>query len=449
MRTLLQLTVAGLLLASTAQAQWVAQPFTFAQPSAVAAYTDAVDANTAWAMSSGLLAQTAIATNQVARTINGGQNWAVLAVTGVGSNETLTSISAVSATTAWVSTFNTANGGGRVLYTTDGGATWVSQNSAVMFTQPDSYPNTVHFFNANDGMVMGDVDGRNGGGLEIYYTSNGGTTWTRSANVPTGTDGEFGTFYPPAAVGNSIWFPNNEGDIFYSADKGVTWKVTKQITVLADPITGIAFRDEQNGLAVVASEDDTQHLLYRSANGGATWARVPYTGPLHGFGITRVPGNGNYLSVGLNLGNNDQGSSYSQDNGQSWIQIENTIDHLFVDAASPTAVWSGNISNTGTGANRLTSTVLGARTATLVLGASLSPNPSATGQFRVQWPAAAHTGPATLTVTDAVGRQVLRRPLDATQRTETQLDLGGQPAGIYQVKLESGSGVSQLRAQVQ
>ena len=451
MKIVVQL-VAGLLLTSaTAQAQWVAQPFTFAQPLAAAVYTDAVDTNTAWAMSSALLAPNSanVRTNQVALTLDGGKTWTVRNVTGVASTETLTSISAISATTAWVSTFRTASGGGRVLKTTDGGVTWVVQSTAVMFSEADSYPNTVHFFDATNGMVMGDVDGRNGGGLEIYYTSDGGTTWTRSAKVPTGSTDEYGTYYPPAAVGNSIWFPNNEGDIFRSKDRGVTWQVAKQVGNTDNPVGSVAFRDELNGLAVVPSADDTQHQLFSSADGGATWTQLAYTGPLHGFGLVRVPGNGNYLSVGLDLGNSDQGSSYSQDNGKTWIKIESEIDHLFVDAASPTAVWSGNITATGTGANKLTSTVLGARGATLVLGASLSPNPSTNGQFRVQWPTSAHTGAATLTVFDALGRQVQRRTLDASRGAEILLDLSAEKAGIYQVKLESRNGVSQLRAQVQ
>ncbi|RFP66544.1 T9SS C-terminal target domain-containing protein [Hymenobacter lapidiphilus] len=451
MKIVVQLVAGLLLTTATAQAQWVTQPFSFAQPQAAAAYTDAIDANTAWAMSSALLAPSAanVRTNQVALTVNGGQNWTVRQVTGIGSSETLTSISAISATTAWVSTFRTASGGGRVFKTTDGGLTWVVQSTAVMFSEANSYPNSVYFFNATNGMVMGDVDGRNGGGLEIYYTSDGGATWTRSANVPTGTAGEYGTYSPVAAVGNSIWFPNNEGDIFRSKDRGVTWQVAKQIVPSGDPVSTLAFRDELNGLAVIPSVNDTQHELFSSADGGATWTRLTYTGPLHGFGLVRVPGNGNYLSVGLDLGNGDQGSSYSQDNGKTWIRLESTIDHLFVDAASPTAVWSGNISATGTGANKLTSPVLSARGSTLVLGASLSPNPSANGQFRVQWPAAAHTGAATLTVFDVLGRQVQRRTFDISRGTETKLDLSGEKSGIYQVRLESGSGVSQLRAQVQ
>ncbi len=449
MKIPLLLAVAGLLLASPVQAQWAVQPFTFSQPDNVPLYVDAVDVNAAWALSSGLFSQNGNSATEVARTFDGGKNWTVLSIPGIDpQTETIQSLSAVSATTAWVVTLH-ATDACRVLKTTNAGATWTVQSTADMFNQQASYPNTIHFFNANDGVVMGDPDGRAGGGMEIYYTTNGGTTWTRPVGVPIGTADELGTFSPPAAAGNSIWFPNDEGDIFHSTDKGVTWTVTRGVA--ADLIENIAFRDEQNGLATISDIDGTRHRLFRTTDGGTTWAPLAYTGPLRGWGLTSVPGNRNYVSVGLDFGNGDAGSSYSQDNGQTWISLENNLNHLFVDAAGPTAVWSGAIEGRtfrGLGAYKLTTPVLGSRSSTLVLGASLSPNPSSTGQFRMQWPAVAHTGPATLTVFDALGRQVLRQSLNASQGTEATLDLSAQRAGIYQVKLESGSGVSQLRAQV-
>ncbi|MFD2784584.1 T9SS type A sorting domain-containing protein [Hymenobacter rubripertinctus] len=447
MKKNLQFVVAGLLLATSAQAQWVRQPFTFTEPDNIPLYVDAVDNNTAWSLANGLFSANSNSVNEVARTFDGGQNWTVLAIADIDiSDETIQSLSAVSATTAWVATLR-GSAACRVFKTTNAGATWTVQSTSDMFSQPDSWPNTIHFFNANEGVVMGDPDGRNGGGMEIYYTANGGTTWARALNVPVGSADEYGDFYPPATVGNSIWFPNNRGDIFYSRDKGKTWGVTKRVA--ADPIENIAFRDELNGLATIAGANG-KHQLFRSVDGGLSWAAQTYSGPLHSVGLDNVPGTGNYISVGL--GGTDAGSSYSRDNGLTWVSIENNLNHLFVDAASPTAVWSGTVnvpSLEGAGANKLTSTVLPTtQAATLVLGASLSPNPSSTGQFRVQWPAAAHAGPATLTVFDALGRQVQRHALDASRTAELRLDLSQEKAGIYQVRLASGTGVSHLRAQV-
>ncbi|MET4106281.1 T9SS type A sorting domain-containing protein [Hymenobacter sp. UYP22] len=452
----LLLSLAGCLaFGLSAQAQWVLQPFSFA-PADNLALLDAVDANTAWALSDGYFSREY--TNQVARTFDGGQNWTVLTVAQVNTNEEgIEALSAVSAATAWIATLG--DNGGRVLKTTNGGSTWTVQSTSAMFSGPRSWPNAIHFFNANDGVVIGDPAVRNeptarNEAMEIYYTSNGGTTWTRSANVPIGTANEFGTLTLPAVAGNSIWFTNDEGDIFRSTDKGVTWAVTRGVG--SREIEALAFRDEQNGLALI-SDDATNHTLFRTTDGGVTWSRLSYTGPLRGFALDNIPGTSNYISVGINFSNftkSDAGSSYSRDNGQTWTSIETNINHFNVDAAGPTAVWTGAIDADaagkpfGIGAARLTSTVLPTRAATAVLGASVAPNPSASGQFRVQWPAAAHTGTITVTVADALGREVQRRSLEAARANELSLDLSSEKAGVYQVTLTSAAGVSRFRAQV-
>ncbi|MCA8830790.1 T9SS type A sorting domain-containing protein [Hymenobacter pini] len=448
MKKLLLTLTAALSVSMAAQAQWVLQPFSFA-PDGNLAQIDAVDDNTAWALSDPYF--TGEYTNQVARTFDGGQNWTVLTVAQVDTaTESIECLSAVSATTAWVATLSDVLGG-RVLKTTNGGSTWTVQSTSTMFQGNRSYPNAIHFFNSNDGVVMGDP-AETGQAMEIYYTSNGGTTWTRAANVPVGTANEFGTIALPAVAGNSIWIPNNKGDIFRSTDKGVTWTVSRKVA--STEIETLAFRDTQNGLALISDQNSTNHLLYRSTDGGVTWSQLNYTGQLRGFALDNVPGTGNFISVGINFGNNDAGSSYSRDNGQTWTSIETSFNHFNIDAASATAVWTGAIGlnaagdPVGLGAGKLTSTVLPTREATAVLGGSLAPNPSVGGVFRVQWPVVAHKGVLTLTVTDAVGREVLRRTLENTRTGEATLDLSHEKAGLYQVKLTSDAGVSHLRAQV-
>ena len=252
----------GLLLAVTAQAQWVRQPFTFAGTYELPLLIDAVDDNTAWALSNGQLTDSATFTREIARTFDGGQNWTVLPVPAVDlDDETLQSLSAVSATTAWVVSLR-FSAACRVFKTTTAGSSWVVQSTPAMFSSPDSWPNTIHFFNANDGVVLGDPDGLSGGGMEIYYTADGGTTWTRAAGVPVGTDGEYGTPFPPATFGSNIWVPNSEGDIFHSADKGITWTVVRGIGTAAKPIESLAFRDERNGLALTGDDQGSQpHAL--------------------------------------------------------------------------------------------------------------------------------------------------------------------------------------------
>jgi hypothetical protein len=79
---------------------------------------------------------------------------------------------------------------------------------------------------------------------------------------------------------------------------------------------------------------------------------------------------------------NDAGSSFSRDNGQTWIALEDNLSHIVVDAASPTAVWSGAF---GPGVYKLTSTILSTRNDVAVQqGLNVYPNPSTDGQFAIK-----------------------------------------------------------------
>jgi len=62
-------------------------------------------------------------------------------------------LTAVSATNAWVSAFNTTTGGGGVWNTTDGGATWNQQN-ATGFTGASSWCDGVHFLMQILGLLL-------------------------------------------------------------------------------------------------------------------------------------------------------------------------------------------------------------------------------------------------------------------------------------------------------
>jgi photosystem II stability/assembly factor-like uncharacterized protein len=302
------------------------------------------------------------------------------------------------------------------------------------------------FFNTNEGVVIGDPITR-GAAFEIYTTANGGANWTAVAGTPTSAaTGEFGSisyFGTPvlaSVVGTHIWFATDDGRVFHSANKGQTWTVAD--TKLAGPISGLAFRDEMNGLAVLSSDTDLSHQLARTTDGGATWTPVTYQGPLHGYGISRVPGTSNYLSVGADIGNGDTGSSYSRDNGQTWIDLESTINHLEVEAVSSTVAWTGALAS---GIYKLNSAVLGTRQdVALQKAMRVYPNPSADGQFTVQL--GSNLGSeAQVSVFDALGRSVHTQTVKAAANPVVAVDLAQQAAGIYTLRVSSESGAAQQK----
>lgn len=81
--------------------------------------------------------------------------------------------------------------------------------------------------------------------------------------------------------------------------------------------------------------------------------------------------------------------------------------------------------------------------------ASVHPNP-AHGTATVQWPAAAGTAPATLHLTDALGREVRRYSAALLPSSSTcALDLAGLPAGVYQLHVQAGANTRVFRLSVE
>ncbi len=429
------LALASLLFASTAaHAQWVQQPFTFTNSALSAYYIDAVDANVVWSAGFDLDASTG--GKQVAFSTNGGTTWTVSTITALASAEEITGIAGISATTALVCTSN-GSAGGRILKTTNGGTTWTVQTVTGQFTNSASFPNYIAFFNATEGVCAGDpVAGR----FEIYRTTDAGATWTAvtTANLPVALSNEFSVVNHFATVGNGFWFSTTSGRVFGTTDKGATWTVG-DTNLGTTNIPWVSFRDASNGLALTMTG-----ALARTTNGGATWTSVAPSGTIHGGGIDNVPGTNQYVSIGNDI---DPGSSYSRDNGATWVVIENTRNHGSVDFISSTVGWSSalNASSGGLGAYKLSTAVLGTtQNVALQQGLSVYPNPSADGQFTVAM-AQGRPTEAQVTVFDALGRSVYTRTVATAAAPTFTLDLSRQALGIYTMQLRTEGGVAQQK----
>lgn len=294
-----------------------------------------VNTNTTWLnMSCGTVGCTPI--RRYARTSNGGSVWTTGAMDlGPDSaNLEVANISGVSNSVAYAAVFpKQMNVLGGVWKTEDGGSTWARQAAANFSSLNFSFPNLVHFWNANDGVAMGDpADGY----FEIYTTSNGGENWTRvpSSNplIPIELD-EYGVSNNFTVTGNTIWAFTTYGRILTSSDKGQTWTSFQSPLSFfpccfcdPDAKNHLAFSDENNGLLLT-----TGFELYKTADGGYTWEIQEWSGVLRDFNIAAVPGLPNtYISVGLDVNANTRGSSYSIDGGANWIDINNNpdLDHV-------------------------------------------------------------------------------------------------------------------------
>ncbi len=334
-----KILLAGAFLFATCslQAQWVAQPSNITSGYDVQ-FIDAVNPTVCW----GLVADPVTQTNPVqefTRTIDG-TNW----VDGVISNAVglcPSGISAINADTAWVAMFNPVAGGqGRILLTNDGGATWTWQSTA-LFSATGNFPDFVYFWNANNGVCLGDPTG---GFFEIYTTTNGGTIWTAtpSANIAPILAGEFGITSVFTTYGDStIWFGTNKGRIYKSTNKGLNWSAyNTPFTNLY--IGAIAFRDANHGLAVAGSAPGSSDIA-RTTDGGVTWNLIGTNaaGITLMQGLTYLPGSDSTYFISTPYAGSVDGTTFSPNDGTSWLPVDNLI-HTSIDFVNDSVGWTGS-----------------------------------------------------------------------------------------------------------
>jgi hypothetical protein len=276
-----------------------------------------VDDNVCWGKNSN--------NSQFVRTTDGGDNWTVSTVTGAAGLE-CSGISAINANTAWIA-MNDPSGvtSGGIFKTTDGGNTWTQQTA---FQGSGGHPNIIHFFDANNGVCVGNP--RNGE-FEIYTTSNGGNNWNLvpGANIPNPLAGELGIEHSNVhSAGNSFWFQTYANRLYRTTNHGYTWTVADSVTGGPNQLGfGFAFKDDLNGLA---ADFYPISVISITTDGGETWEPIPYPPGLSTISslfIVYAKGTtGSYIITSqTNLGGNQMqpGTAYTTDDGVTWTQISN------------------------------------------------------------------------------------------------------------------------------
>ncbi len=188
--------------------------------------------------------------------------------------------------------------------------------------------------------------------FEIYYTTDGGNTWTTvaPANNPTAQSGEMGWTGVYAAYNNVTWFGTNKGRIYKSTDKGVTWTVHN--TGLTD-INDINFNNESNGVVIqkvynTSTGAITAFNVMKTNDGGLNWPTVTPSGEVWKSDWAAVPGvPGKYFAVGTNgaaSGSAKYGSAYSLDYGTTWTNIDTGVQYICVEFYNDNVGWAGGFS---------------------------------------------------------------------------------------------------------
>ncbi len=413
---------------------WTEKATGFAAPNRSLNSISIVDANIIWAnaFDNSDLLKPQYGVKEITLSLDGGETWTSKSV-DLGLTNTLSgisSISATSATTAWVSVFPDTGGSSGIWKTTDSGLTWVQQTTA-LYNGTGSYTNFVHFWDANNGIAQGDPEG---GEFEIYTTSDGGTTWTRvpGANIPnpdTSGDGEWGYFNLYSVSGNTIWFGTNKGRIFKSSDKGLTWTANNSVAGADFGVDKFTFSNETKGLLMI---EGTQKL-YNTNDGGSTWNQV-ITPDFYKSDIAYIPGTSMVVAGGAA---NPFGSSYSTNDGVSWTVIDTGIYHGTLAFLNDSFGFSaGRNTNSTTGGISKFTGIPPLKTQKFDSGKQISAYPNPTnGILHLN----SEFSPIKDTkLFDQLGRQVHDSKFQSSNKVN--LDLKSLQNGLYLLKITTDSG---------
>ncbi len=210
---------------------------------------------------------------------------------------------------------------------------------------------SMDFWNDEEGIAIGDSTE---GCLSVIITRDGGNTWNKLScdDLPKGVENE-GAFAASdtniAIVGDKTWVATTSGRIYYSEDKGKTWKIFETPIVKekdTEGIYSIDFHDALNGFAIggdYTKPDSNQSNKMLTKDGGRTWELVA-NGQTPDFRscIQYVPNrNGKeLLVVGF------KGIDFSNDGGNSWKHIsdENFYTLRFLNDSIAYAAGKGRIS---------------------------------------------------------------------------------------------------------
>jgi photosystem II stability/assembly factor-like uncharacterized protein len=327
----------------TASAQWTNQDAGFSNRTLGFYEISIVNENVVWAICydgiGGLGSGVPIL--DFTKTTDGGATW-VPGTLNVDTSLAFSNICALSATEAWVAMHkgNFSTGGG-IFHTTDGGATWQQSNPETLFG-PASFPNFVYFKDQMNGIAGGDAAG---GYFEIYTTSDGGVSWTRTpqANIPEPLAGGIGGWFDGfCVVGNNVWFGNNLGQMYKSTDFGQTWTI-HTVDPTMNMIYEIAFNDDGlHGLTNIRLANNTV-VLYSTVDGGLTWTQMTPTPQWKRSRVTSVPGTNTFVSTSVIYPN--RGSAYTTDNGVTWVEIDGAVQKAACRFLNSTTGWAGGYYN--------------------------------------------------------------------------------------------------------
>ena len=187
---------------------------------------------------------------------------------------------------------------GRIYKSSDAGATWVTQEDAVLTAAP--YRN-ISFVNELVGMAVGSAD-------QVSVTVNGGTTWGDAT-----TDPGSGAILVGLSMLDTqrAWVGSSNGHLYYTNDFGDTWTERSLAPSGAGSINHVVFANEMVGFLNHNTAAPVGQV-YFTINGGFTWQKL------------ETPTNAGINSL-RNIGTNELWAVGAVSGGTAFMMNANTV----------------------------------------------------------------------------------------------------------------------------
>jgi photosystem II stability/assembly factor-like uncharacterized protein len=238
--------------------------------------------------------------------------------------------------------------------TSNGGLTWAKTELPKAKINNDGDvlgPFSFDFLDASDGFAF--LSGNyvhSLGDSDLYYTADGGKTWSADRPTGNGSAGVEGSSisFTTADDGVVVGSPVGSG-IFVTHDGGRTWAEAaiaglasfgSDLKVFSQPV----FSDSRTGLVAIRFQGDTKSVtrIYRTTDGGSSWS---YLAPIPGSGALIVA-----IVDPLHwIATDGSAAVHTQNGGASWTQLvtrpplESLQAISFVDVKHGWAQWTDKL----------------------------------------------------------------------------------------------------------
>jgi photosystem II stability/assembly factor-like uncharacterized protein len=291
---------------------------------------EALDNNTAWAVGTipgggGI----------ILKTTDGGATWNVQkTLTASWPAQALSSISVVDANTAWASGYRT------LLKTTDGGTNWdVVYYATSMY---EGVPDVYALDTDNAWAILIDATLTS----YIFKTSDGGVTWVKLYTRPS-SSGVIGRISAVdnttawAVGGGLLSGPSSTGTIIKTSDMGATWQ--EQTPTGAAAFLNVLARDANTAWVT------GNGTVMRTTDGGSSWATMYTMSGTEFWGI--AAGDASSVWVAGKASSSSTGGCVVKtvDDGSTWQTLYSTSSYgLYCVSSSDAAnAWAGGLSSSG------------------------------------------------------------------------------------------------------